>query len=305
MTTTINTTNTILRSFSLSPSPLSKEEEEEEESNNDSRRQDEEEEKKENVDEQPYCTTTSRRVTTAATHLHCTTNTTTVTFNDGINNVSQKKESNSSNNSNTSMIDLSPSIFFACVFQTICLFYFLFWYADLLNRPSSSTSVHKSMPLNSLLVKTSSLNTIIQSPTNPQQSSTAATTARKLISNGLLSLIGRSNSNNSKASTSTEENKQLRRTSSTQLRAQRKTKQQTTLTTGTNGNKRLSADVESFFPRTQSSSINNNHLKISNQDPQIFDKATTNSNIEPSTSISLVSTQSDKNINATCSTNTG
>lgn len=275
MTTTTATTNTILRSFSLSPSPLSKEE-----SNNDSRRQGEEE-KKENVDEQPYCTT-SRRVTTAATHLHCTTNTTTVTFNDGTNNVSQKKESNSSNNSNT----------------------------NLLNRPSFSTSVNRSMPLNSLLVKTSSLNTIIQSPNSQQQqhqssSSTAATTAKKLISNGLLSLIGRSNSNNIKPSTSTEENKQLRRTSSTQLRAQRKTtKQQTTLTTGTNGNKRLSADVESFFPRTSSSLINNNHLKISNEDLQIFDKATTNSNIEQQTSISLVSTQSDRNINATCSTTT-
>ncbi len=95
------TTNTILRSFSLSPSPLSKEE------NNDSRRH--REEKKENVDEQ-NCTT-SRRVTTAATHLHCTTTTATVTFNDGSNNVSQKKESNSTNNSNTSTNDLSFSLF--------------------------------------------------------------------------------------------------------------------------------------------------------------------------------------------------
>ncbi len=94
------TTNTILRSLSLSPSPLSKEE------NNDSRRH--REEKKENVDEQNY--TTSRRVTTAATHLHCTTTTATVTFNDGSNNVSQKKESNSTNNSNTSTNDLSFSI---------------------------------------------------------------------------------------------------------------------------------------------------------------------------------------------------
>jgi hypothetical protein len=91
------TTSKILRSFSLSPSPLSKEE------NNDSRRH--REEKKENVDE-PNCTT-SRRVTTAATHLHCTTTAATVTFNDGSNNVSQKKESNSTNNSNTSTNDLS------------------------------------------------------------------------------------------------------------------------------------------------------------------------------------------------------
>ncbi len=98
------TTNTIHRSFSLSPSPLSKEE------NNDSRRH--REEKKENVDE-ANCTT-SRRVTTAATHLHCTTTTATVTFNDGSNNVSQKKESNSTNNSNTSMNDLS---FFALFFS--------------------------------------------------------------------------------------------------------------------------------------------------------------------------------------------
>lgn len=158
------------------------------------------------------------------------------------------------------------------------------------------------MPLNSLLVKTSSLNTIISpQPTTSQQSTTS--TAKKLISNGILSLIGRSNSNNNKSSTSTEENKQLRRTSSTQLRAQRKAKQQTTLTPGTNGNKRLSADVESFLPVP---SINNNHSKQSkdDEDIHIFDKVTTNHNIERQSSISLVSTLTDKNTNAASASNT-
>jgi hypothetical protein len=102
--------------------------------------------------------------------------------------------------------------------------------------------------------------------------------------------------------TSTEENKQLRRTSSTQLRAQRKAKQQTTSTTGTNGNKRLSADVESILP---ASSINNNHCEISNEDIHIFDKVTTNHNSERQSLISLVSTSTDKNINATSSSNIG
>jgi hypothetical protein len=159
------------------------------------------------------------------------------------------------------------------------------------------------MPLNSLLVKTSSLNTIIGPQISQQSSSsTTAATAKKLISNGFLSLIGRSNSGNNKSSTSTEENKQLRRTSSTQLRAQRKAKQQTTLTAGTNGNKRLSADVESLFPV---SSINNNRCKISKEDIHIFDKVTTNHNSERQSSISLVSTLTDKNTNATSSSNTG
>ena len=120
LTTTANTI--LLRSFSLSPSPLSKEEEEEqereEEEKNDSRRH--REEKKENVDE-ANCTTT-RRVTTAATHLHCTTTTATVTFNDGSNNVSQKKESNSTNNSNTSTNDLfsfpSPLSLFQSIIES-------------------------------------------------------------------------------------------------------------------------------------------------------------------------------------------
>jgi hypothetical protein len=153
------------------------------------------------------------------------------------------------------------------------------------------------MPLNNLLVKTSSLNTIIN-PHSSQESSSSS--AKKLISNGFLSLIGRSNSSNNKSSTSTEENKQLRRTSSTQLRAQRKAKQQTTLTTGTNGNKRLSADVESILP---ASSINNNHWEISNEDIHIFDKVTTNHNSERQSLISLLST--DKNINAPSSSNIG
>ena len=160
------------------------------------------------------------------------------------------------------------------------------------------------MPLNSLLVKTSSLNTIINPQIPQQSSSTSSTTAtaKKLISNGFLSLIGRSNSNNNKSSTSTEENKQLRRTSSTQLRAQRKAKQQTILTAGTNGNKRLSADVESLFPV---SSINNNQCKLSKEDIHTFDKVTPNHNIERQSSISLVTTTTDKNINATSSSNIG
>jgi hypothetical protein len=174
----------------------------------------------------------------------------------------------------------------------------LFFFIDLLKRPSSS-AVDKPMPLNSLLVKTSSLSTIIN-PQSPQSSSSS--TAKKLISHGFLSLIGRSNSSNNKSSTSTEESKQLRRTSSTQLRAQRKAKQQTTLTAGTNGNNRLSTDVESLVPV---SLINNNHCQISKDDSQIFDKVTTNHNSERQSSISLFSTSTDKNTNATSSSNTG
>ncbi|CAF3875516.1 unnamed protein product, partial [Rotaria magnacalcarata] len=259
----LTTTTTNVRSFSLSPSPLSKREG----SNSRPCR----EEKKENVVE-PYCTT-SQRVTTAA-HLHCTITAATVTFNDGSNNVSQKKESNGTNNSD----------------------------ANLLKRQTSSFD--KPMPLNSLLVKTSSLNTIINpqqspSPSSSSSSSSAATTtAKKLLSNGFLNFIGRSNSSNNKSSKSTEENKQLRRTSSTQLRAQRKAKQQTTLTTGTNGNKRLSTDVESLLPV---SSINSNHCEISKEDIHKFDKVTTNNNNERQSLISLVSTSTDKNINGTSS----
>lgn len=96
-TTTNNNTTTIVRSFSLSPSPLSRGE------GSDSRPS--REKKKENVDE-PY-STTSQRVTTAAAHLHCTTTAATVTFNDDSNNVSQKKESNGTNNSTISINDLS------------------------------------------------------------------------------------------------------------------------------------------------------------------------------------------------------
>lgn len=154
------------------------------------------------------------------------------------------------------------------------------------------------MPLNSLLVKTSSLNTII-SPQSPQPSSGATTTAKKLITNSFFNFIGRSNSSNNKSSTSTEENKHLRRTSSTQLRAQRKTKQQTTTTAEANGNKRLSADVESLLPV---SSINSNHCEISKEDTHIFDKVTPNHNSERQSSISLVSTSIDnKNIHDTTS----
>ncbi|CAF0781271.1 unnamed protein product [Adineta steineri] len=173
---------------------------------------------------------------------------------------------------------------------------------DLLKRQSTS-SIEKSMPLNNLLVKTSSLNTIInpqipQQQQSPSLSSSSSLSAKKIISNGFFNFIGRSNSSNNKSSTSTEENKQLRRTSSTQLRAQRKAKQQTTLTTGTNGNKRLSADVESILPV---SSINNNHCEISKEDIHIFDKVTTNHSSERQSVMSLVSTTTDKNINATSS----
>ena len=89
ITTIPLTTNTIHRSFSLSPSPPSKKE------NNDSRRF--RQEKKENVDE--LNCPTSRQVTTAATHLYCTTNTATVTGNYNI-------SPNGTNNSHTSMTDL-------------------------------------------------------------------------------------------------------------------------------------------------------------------------------------------------------
>lgn len=150
------------------------------------------------------------------------------------------------------------------------------------------------MPLNNLLVKTSSLSTII----NPQisQQSPTSSSAKKLLSNGFLSLIGRSNSNHSKSSTSTEENKQLRRTSSTQLRAQRKAKQQTTLTTGTNGNKRLSADVESILP--VSSNNNHHHCEIFNEDTHSFDKVATSQASERQSTMALVSTPTDKNISS-------
>jgi hypothetical protein len=71
ITTTPLTTHTIHRSFSLSPSPLSRGE------NNDSRRH--RQEKKENVDE--LNSTLTRRVSTAAAHLHCTPNASTVNYN--------------------------------------------------------------------------------------------------------------------------------------------------------------------------------------------------------------------------------
>jgi hypothetical protein len=94
ITTIPLTTHTIHRSFSLSPSPQSKEEK------NDSRRH-REEKKKENVDK--LNSITSPRVTTAATHLYCTTNdAASVTFNDD---VSQLKEPNGTNNHHTSTND--------------------------------------------------------------------------------------------------------------------------------------------------------------------------------------------------------
>lgn len=109
------------------------------------------------------------------------------------------------------------------------------------------------MPSNHLLVKTSSLSTISSIPPTSSSSSTSSSTAsaaKKLLSQGLFSLIGRSNSNHNKSTSTNEENKQLRRTSSSQFRPQlRKAKQQTT--NETNGNSRLStSDVESLLPRS-------------------------------------------------------
>jgi hypothetical protein len=89
------------------------------------------------------------------------------------------------------------------------------------------------MPLNNLLAKTS--------PVNPQ-----TTTTKRFIGNGgFLSFINRSNSTNNTPS-STDENKHLRRTSSTQ----RKSKQHATYE-----NKRLSANVESLHSSSISSGI--------------------------------------------------
>lgn len=156
------------------------------------------------------------------------------------------------------------------------------------------------MPLNSLLVKAPSLSTIVNPP-NPPTSSTA----KKLISHGFFSLIGRSNSNNNKSpstpttTTTSEENKQLRRTSSTQLRAQqRKAKQQTTSATGPNGNQRLSADVESLLPV---SSTHANHAEISLEEKLVSDKVTTHRESERQSSMSLVSNATDKKTTSTTS----
>lgn len=144
------------------------------------------------------------------------------------------------------------------------------------------------MPSNSLLVKTTSLNTIV----NPSSSTSSSTTAKKLLSQGFLSLIGRSNSNNNKSPSTNEENKQLRRTSSTQLRAQhRKAKQQTTLTTGTNGNKRLSADVESLLPVSFNEA---NHGEISHEDRRFFDKVTPTRDNERRSPMSSVLSSNEK-----------
>jgi len=88
------------------------------------------------------------------------------------------------------------------------------------------------MPLNNLLAKTS--------PVNPQ-----TTTTKRFIGNGgFLSFINRSNSTNNTPS-STDENKHLRRTSSTQ----RKSKQHATYE-----HKRLSANVESLHSSSSISS---------------------------------------------------
>lgn len=152
------------------------------------------------------------------------------------------------------------------------------------------------MPLNSLLVKTPSLNTIIHPPSAPS-------TAKKLLSSGFLSLIGRSNSSSSNGKPpTTEESKQLRRTSSTQLRAQRKAKQQTTSSsTGSNGNQRLSADVESLLP---ASSNNTPADEPCNDDAHAFDKAAPHYPGERLSTMSLAST-SDRNASATSSPNNG
>ena len=166
--------------------------------------------------------------------------------------------------------------------------------AVLLKRPPS---IDKHMPLNSLMVKAPSLSTIVNPP-NPPTSSTA----KKLISHGFFSLIGRSNSNNNKSPTSptttttSEENKQLRRTSSTQLRAQqRKAKQQTI---GTNGNQRLSADVESLLPL---SSIHPNHAEISLEEKLVSDKVATHRESERQSTMSLLSTTTDRKATSTIS----
>ncbi|CAF3648633.1 unnamed protein product [Rotaria sordida] len=191
-TTAPLSTNTIHRSFSLSPSLLSKEE------NNDSRRH--RQEKKENVDELNRTTTTSGRATTAATHFHCTTKAATVTFNDGNQNISSTKEPNGTNNFNTS-------------------------------GNLTYSSADKQMPLNTLLVKNSTLNPHTTTPTTKKFTSTG----------GFFSFINRSNNshnnNNNNNSSSNNENKQLKRTSSTQ----QKSKQHKI-----HGNKRLSADIDTL-----------------------------------------------------------
>ena len=121
------------------------------------------------------------------------------------------------------------------------------------------------MPLNSLLVKTSTV--------NPQ------TTTKRFIGNGgFLSFINRSNSTNNKLS-STDENKHLKRTSSTQ----RKSKQHATYE-----NKRLSADVESLH----SSSISTGSIWIGDIDKVIPNhqkerQSTTDNNANSCTSYNI------------------
>ena len=164
------------------------------------------------------------------------------------------------------------------------------------------------MPLNSLLVKTSSLSTIAHpaSPApspSPSASSSTAANAKKLISNGFFNLLGRSNINTNKLASTNEENKQFRRTSSTQLRAQRKTKQQTTPTSGSNGNKRLSADVESVLPVC---STNSNHGETSTtEDMHRFDKVATSSASDRQSTTVFVSAVADKNTSGTSSSHIG
>ena len=164
------------------------------------------------------------------------------------------------------------------------------------------------MPLNSLLVKTSSLSTIadpaISAPSpSPSTSSSTAANAKKLISNGFFNLLGRSNINTNKLASTNEENKQFRRTSSTQLRAQRKTKQQTIPTSGSNGNKRLSADVESLLPVC---STNSNHGELwPNEDMHRFDKVATSSASDRQSTTVFVSSVADKNTTGTSSSHIG
>ncbi|CAF3317349.1 unnamed protein product [Rotaria socialis] len=218
---TINTTsplstNTIHRSFSLSPSPFLKEE------NNDSRRH-----RQENVEHLNCTTTSSGRATTAATHLHYNANAATVTFNDGNQKILPTKEPNGTNSFNTNGNNLTYS------------------------------SLDKQMPLNSLLVKTSTLNP-----------STTATKKTFMGTGGFFSFINRSNNSNQNNSSSNNENKQLKRTSSTQ----QKSKQHKA-----DPNKRLSADIDTL--RSSSS------VSASNLSKEDIEKVTKNYHAERQSTI--------------------
>ncbi|CAF3318582.1 unnamed protein product [Rotaria socialis] len=218
---TINTTsplstNTIHRSFSLSPSPFLKEE------NNDSRRH-----RQENVEHLNCTTTSSGRATTAATHLHYNANAATVTFNDGNQKILPTKEPNGTNSFNTNGNNLTYS------------------------------SLDKQMPLNSFLVKTSTLNP-----------STTATKKTFMGTGGFFSFINRSNNSNQNNSSSNNENKQLKRTSSTQ----QKSKQHKA-----DPNKRLSADIDTL--RSSSS------VSASNLSKEDIEKVTKNYHAERQSTI--------------------